>query len=143
MRIHVLNRTASVLVWVGVMVCMSACMLRSGARETVMQTAPDATAWAYSFVGADGSAVRQYTDLRPNMRYAVSLSGRVQTGQMQLLLYHADMRERTRLVVRPGSVVVTQAEVTSDAAGRIVIHEYMQAARDGEYQVWIRLLGMP
>lgn len=124
--------------WLAVMLVLSACMIRSGAQVHVMQPAPDELAWAVAFVGAEGFSERTYTDLQPNTRYTVTMTGQIASGTMQLVLYDYMRAPVTTLVVRAGSIVSAQGEVISTARGHIVIAEYMDAVRKGEYQVWVR-----
>jgi hypothetical protein len=124
--------------WLVLLLCLCACMIRSGAQVQVMQPAPNQLAWAIAFVGAEGFAERTYTDLQPNTRYNVTITGQIASGTMQLVLYDDARVPVTKLVVRAGPIVSTQGEVTSTARGQIVIAEYMDAVRKGEYQVWVR-----
>ena len=143
MLIHVLKRTVKSAGMCIILLVLTSCMVRSGAQMQTMQPAPGEYAWAFAVVGADGIAERVYADLRPNATYQVIMSGQVSLGAMQLVLLDERRQPAVTLAINAGDVVSTQAVVKSSDAGQIIVTEYMQAVRKGEYQIWVRPLDTP
>lgn len=120
--------------------CCVACALRSGEQVVVLTDDRGAqTALAVRFVSSEGRTTRTLTVSQPQASYELRIQGQLQRGILTVAVGDiSQMPQRVR--IPPGVVVAGVLQATSDANGRIEVHEITENAQGGEYQLQVVLV---